>query len=138
MKKILGIIVVAIIVILVLALVFGKGLGLGKGNGSSDGNSIATSQTTVEESVDADETDETIQVDASSKELPNTITITIKEDKVYVEDKQIADAEELKSYIEEINTDNKEYILKDENSILDTYEWVTNAFDELKIKLGTE
>ena len=138
MKKILGIIVVAIIMILVLALVFGKGLGLGKGNGSSDGNSIATSQTTVEESVDADETDETIQVDASSKELPNKITITIKEDKVYVEDKQIADAEELKSYIEEINTDSKEYILKDENSILDTYEWVTNAFDELKIKLDTE
>ena len=25
--------------------------------------------------------------------------------------------------------------LKDENSILDTYEWVTNVFDELKIKL---
>ena len=52
-----------------------------------------------------------------------------------MEDKQIANAEELKAYIEEINTDSKEYFLKDENSILDTYEWVTNVFDELKIKL---
>lgn len=138
MKKILGIILAVIVVILVLALLLGKGLGLGKGNGSGDGDSKATSQTAVEDSVEADETDETNQVDASSKELPNKITVAIKEDMVYVEDKQIADAEELKSYIEEINTDSKEYILRDENSLLDTYEWVTNVFDELKIKLGTE
>ena len=55
-----------------------------------------------------------------------------------MEDKQIADSEELKAYIEEINTDSKEYVLKDENSILDTYEWVTNVFDDLKIKLVIE
>lgn len=138
MKKLLGILVAVILVVLVLALLFGKGIGFGKGNESGDGDSKVTAQSTVEENVDANETDETAQVDEGSAELLNKITVTIKEDKVYVEDKQIADSEKLKAYIEEINTDSKEYILKDENSILDTYEWVTNVFDDLKIKLVIE
>lgn len=138
MKKILGILVAVILVVLVLALLFGKGIGFGKCNESGDGDSTVTAHTTVEENVDANETDETVQAEESRKELPNKITVTIKEDKVYVEDKQIKGSEELKVYIEEINTDSKEYILKDENSILDTYEWVTNVFDDLKIKLVTE
>ena len=134
MKKILEIIAAAIVV-LILAYVLFKLFKFGGGGGD---NKKPTSQTSVENSIDAHETDETIQDDESSKELPDKITITIKEDKVYVEDVQIADAEKLKNLIEDINTDNKEYVLKDENSIYDTYEWVTNVFKELKIKLVSE
>ena len=134
MKKILEIIAAAIVV-LILAYVLFKLFKFGGGGGD---NKKPTSQTSVENSIDAHESDETIQADASSKELPDKITITIKEDKVYVEDVQIADAEKLKNLIEDINTDNKEYVLKDENSIYDTYEWVTNVFKELKIKLVSE
>lgn len=138
MKKILGILAAVIFVMLVLALFIGKGIGFGKGNGSGDGDSKVVVQTTVEEDTDSNKTDETVHEDGSTKELPDKITITINEDKVYVENKQIADSDELTTYLEEINTDSKEYILKDENSILDTYEWVTNVFDDLKIKLVTE
>jgi biopolymer transport protein ExbD len=71
-------------------------------------------------------------------DLPDTITVTIREDKVYVEDKEIADADALKSYIETINTDDRKYKLVDDNSIRATYEWVTGVFDELKIPLSEE
>lgn len=137
-KKVLGILIAVIIVILVLVLLLGKGFGFGNGNGSGNAEGEGTKQTVVEESTEINETDAAIPTEEIEQELPDEITITIKEDKVFVEDKQIENSEELKTYIEEINTDSKEYYLVDENSILDTYEWVTSVFDELKIKLVTE
>ena len=39
-----------------------------------------------------------------------------------------------KIYVKEVNNDEKEFQLKDENSILDTYEWVMNVLESLRIR----
>ena len=126
MGKILGIgSVLAIIVIVILVLFFK--FGVGNGDGSGDGSTELSSQESVEVIEPENNTD--------NQDLPNTIIVIIKENQVFVEEKQIEDADELKQYIEEINTDERKFELKEENSIMDTYEWVTKVFDELEIQL---
>ena len=43
--------------------------------------------------------------------------------------------EELKKYVEEYNSDSRTFTLEEEESILDTYNWVKEVFDELDIQL---
>ncbi len=129
-------IVLIILAVLLLFLLnkfgFGFGNGLGFGNGERIQNSDASETQTVTE-----ENEERSTGDLSAS-LPQLVTVTIREDKVYVEDKEISDAEELKEYIESINTDDREYRLVDENSIRATYEWVNAVFDELKISVKAD
>jgi len=141
MKKFLGFLAVVVIVAVILLLIFGNGLGLGFGNGLGFGSETRTTES-ADDAVDNEVAEPDVPEDSrgisEDETLPDLITVTIREDKVYVEDKEISDAEELRAYIEEINNDTREYKLVDENSIRDTYEWVVEVFDELKIKLVTE
>ena len=43
--------------------------------------------------------------------------------------------QELKKYVEEYNSDSRTFTLEEEESILDTYNWVKEVFDELDIQL---
>ncbi len=142
MKRVFALFIVIMAIIIILFLVFGKGVGFGGGNGKGEGNS-SEAKSLAEENLSSKESEQPVRQGSSidekeSAELPNRITVTIKQDKVYVEDKQIDNAEALKDYIEKINTDSKEYFLKDESSILETYEWVSRVFADLKIPLNAK
>ncbi len=146
-----GSLIVIVIVIIVLAVLFCLGKcsgffpGAGNGSAAAEGSGNTEAEKTAEnEAEPADESAEPAAQDhrENAEEepeepvLPDKITVKIVEDKVYVENEEFADAESLKAYIEEINTDSREYYLEDENSILDTYEWVKGVFEELKIPLN--
>ena len=135
LKLLLWIVVIGFIAVLILY------FGFGKDNGDKLGNSTDTSDSgVVQEEADLSSgTGNSVNLDTENdednKDSISKYTVTIREDQVFVGDKQIKNAEELKAYIEEINTDQAEFRLKDENSILDTYEWVTKVFEELKIRV---
>lgn len=134
MKKFLGI-VVSVIVVLVILFLLSQGLGFGLG-GSGFGKSEG--KDSEEKTTQAASTEEP-KTDIDEEEvLSKIVTVTIKENQVYVGSKAIADKEELKAYIEEINNDERQFKLKEENSIQATYEWVTDTFEELKIQLVPE
>ncbi len=146
--------VAAVAVLIVVAVIsfFFKGFSFGgDGSGNGDGKSAETlhlvddlfePEEPPEESEEAiqntegqkDKTDMKDQADETGK-LPKVIIVTIQKDKVFVGEKEFADAKALKQYIEEINSDEREFKLKDENSILDTYEWVTEVFEDMKVQL---
>ena len=143
MNKVLGVLAVVVIIVLVLFILFGKGIGFGSGSNSGDDktvedNNVSDAVNTEEIVQPVQEKEEESDETKDEEELPNRIIVTIKEDKVFIEDTQFEDAESLKEYLEEINTDYREFFLKDEGSILDTYEWVKEVFDELKITLNVE
>ncbi len=153
---------IVLIILIILSLIFyfsmfgldgGTGDGMEEVGGSSssssnyavaDDTSVLSSDSTaaVSTASTADSTEvnstSTENGASASSELPQEITVTIHEDEVYVEDRQISDAEELREYLEEINTDGREYRLNDEDSILETYEWVHEVFEELNITLVEE
>ena len=141
MKKVLGIVVVLAVIAVILWLIFGKGIGFGNGDGNGEGTVTEESSS---ESAEAEERslpqeDEAANEDTdesdNEKILPDKITVIIQEDKVFVEDKQFEDADTLKEYIEEINSDSRVFYLEDKDSILATREWVEGVFEELQIKL---
>ncbi len=135
MKKVVVAVLFLIVILAIIVLLKGCGLGFGTGVGTGDGEGKAPEAAVSQETTK--QVSNTDSLNDDEKSLPNRITVTIKEDKVFVEEMQIEDAESLKDYIEEINTDTREYFLKDENSILDTYDWVTGVFEELKIVLNS-
>ena len=67
--------------------------------------------------------------------IPDNIIVTIKKDVVTINGHQVADRDELKKYVEEYNSDSRTFTLEEEESILDTYNWVKEVFDELDIQL---
>lgn len=139
MKKFLRILVLLVILGVALLLLFGDRFGLGFGTGLGFGQAADSSERSDSTESDASGSGDSVRgMETDPADLPDTITVTIREDKVYVEDKEIADAYALKSYIETINTDDRKYKLVDDNSIRATYEWVTGVFDELKIPLSEE
>ena len=139
MKKFLRILVLLVILGVALLLLFGDRFGLGFGTGLGFGQAADSSERSGSTESDASGSGDSVRgMETDPADLPDTITMTIREDKVYVEDKEIADADALKSYIETINTDDRKYKLVDDNSIRATYEWVTGVFDELKIPLSEE
>ena len=127
--KVILILLVIIAILVAIILFGGKGFGFGNGgDGINDGNANVESEVSTDDS----------QADVTGGEegdLGTTVVVTIKGEQVFVGDKEFADASALKAYIEEINADGKEFKLKDENSILATYEWVNEVFEELKIQL---
>ena len=139
MKKFLRILVLLVILGVALLLLFGDRFGLGFGTGLGFGQAADSSERSDRTEGEASGSGDSVRgMETDPADLPDTITVTIREDKVYVEDKEIADADALKSYIETINTDDRKYKLVDDNSIRATYEWVTGVFDELKIPLSEE
>lgn len=139
MKKFLRILVLLVILGVALLLLFGDRFGLGFGTGLGFGQAADSSERSGSTESEASGSGDSVRgMETDPADLPDTITVTIREDKVYVEDKEIADADALKSYIETINTDDRKYKLVDDNSIRATYEWVTGVFDELKIPLSEE
>lgn len=147
MKKLFGILGVVVVVLLVLFFRNGFGLGgSGTGTGTRDLSSVQEG-TLVEEDIEievdtSNVIEETIkkenEIESNKQENEETMIyddsiITIKETQVFVGNKEFFNEEELKKYIEEINYDEKEFQLNDENSILETYEWVMEVLESLKI-----
>lgn len=139
-KAIVIILLIILIALIVLAIWFfsthGFGFGNGNGNGiissnSEDGDGTQENASSDTEAVTTEESKTEATTEAGDI---NEITIKIKEDKVWVNDKEIADKDALKSYLEEINDDNKKYTLEQEDAILATYNWVVEVLDELKIE----
>ena len=54
---------------------------------------------------------------------------------VTVNGQKCANKEELKAYLEKVYSDDRIFILEDENAILASYEWVEEACSELGIDL---
>ena len=137
MKKVLGIVVVLAVIAVILWLIFGKGIGFGNGEGTVTEESSSEAAEAEERSLPQEDeaADEDTDESDNEKILPDKITVIIQEDKVFVEDKQFEDADTLKEYIEEINSDSRVFYLEDKDSILATREWVEGVFEELQIKL---
>ncbi len=70
-----------------------------------------------------------------NEQIPDTIIIKISENEVTVNGQKCADKEELKAYLEKVYSDDRIFILEDENAILASYEWVEKACNELGIDL---
>ena len=73
--------------------------------------------------------------DPRNEEIPDVIVVRIKEDKVTINGHEVANQEELRKYVEEYNSDTRTFVLEEEQSILETYNWVKAVFDELDIQL---
>ena len=95
----------------------------------------AEDQKDTEDTKDQKDTEDTKDPVDETEKLPKVVIVTIQKDKVFVGDKEFDSAEALKKYIEEIDSDEREFKLKDEDSILATYEWVIKTFKDLKVQL---
>ena len=73
--------------------------------------------------------------DKAKRKRPLSRHVSIKKDVVTINGHQVADSEELRKYVEEYNSDSRTFTLEEEESILDTYNWVKAVFDELDIQL---
>ena len=125
--------------IIALLLLGGGGyFGLGPGQGMLPGNGDSVQQEQSESQGEAKEAaaqTEQDQKEEAVSEIPDNIIVTIKKDVVTINGHEVADSEELKKYVEEYNSDSRTFILEEEESILDTYNWVKEVFDELDIQL---
>ena len=126
--------------IIALLLLLGGGgyFGLGPGQGLLPGNGDSVQQQQSDGQGEAQETaaqtEQEVKEEAVS-EIPDNIIVTIKKDVVTINGHEVADREELKKYVEEYNSDSRTFTLEEEESILDTYNWVKEVFDELDIQL---
>ena len=127
MKKLLGILL-AVLIIAAILLYLGKGFGLG-GTGSGIGESGQATQSTPASS-QASESSEEI----GEEVISNVVTVTIKEDKVYVGEQEFADEASFKTYIEGINNDQREIKIVEENALQGTFDWAVKVLDDLKVK----
>ncbi len=126
--------------IIALLLLLGGGgyFGLGPGQGLLPGNGDSVQQQQSEGQGEAQETvaqTEQEEKEEAVSEIPDNIIVTIKKDAVTINGHEVADREELKKYVEEYNSDSRTFTLEEEESILDTYNWVKEVFDELDIQL---
>lgn len=125
--------------IIALLLLGGGGyFGLGPGQGMLPGNGDSVQQEQSESQGEAKEAaaqTEQDQKEEAVSEIPDNIIVTIKKDVVTINGHEVADSEELKKYVEEYNSDSRTFTLEEEESILDTYNWVKEVFDELDIQL---
>lgn len=127
MKKLLGILL-AVLIIAAILLYLGKGFGFG-GTGSGTGTSGQTQESVQASSQAAESTEE-----IGEEVISNVVTVTIKEDKVYVGEQEFADEAAFKTYIESINNDQREIKLVEEDALQGTFDWVVKVLDELKVK----
>ena len=88
----------------------GQGFGLGAGNGNGTGSGQAAVQS----------------------EAP---AVVIEGETVTINGNAAKDAEELKGYVEEYNSDTRKFVLTEKEAILETYNWVKGVFDEMGVTL---
>ena len=110
-------VVIVILLIVYFILTFTLGLGGGKGNKKGNG----------------DGTQKGIPLGTKAS-ISKNVEIKIEEDEVWINDKQVKNKKEFKSYIEKINDDDKKYTLVRKRDIQYTYDWVIEALDELNIE----
>ena len=119
---------------------FGLGLGNGQDTGSGSG-AESVQQEAVQETTDtagkaeSDGAADAAAEDSEKEVIPDVIVVTIKEDKVTINGHEVADQAELRQYVEDYNSDTRTFTLQEEQSILETYNWVKAVFDELDIQL---
>ena len=127
------------VVALLLLLGGGGYFGLGPGQDMLPGNGDTVQQEQsageAEAEVQPQETENTQDVKEESSEIPDVIVVRIVQDKVTINGHEVNDKEELKKYVEEYNSDKRTFTLEEEESILGTYNWVKEVFDELDIQL---
>ena len=129
------------IVALILMLGGGGYFGLGLGNGQDTGSGSGTES--VQQETDQKAADQAGSDGAAGSEapdpgeeaVPDVIVVSIKEDKVAINGHEVADQAELRQYVEDYNSDSRTFTLEEEQSILETYNWVKAVFDELDIQL---
>ena len=127
------------VVALLLLLGGGGFFGFGPGHDMLPGNgdTVQQEQSAGEAEAEAQpqETENTQDVKEESSEIPDVIVVRIVQDKVTINGHEVKDKEELKKYVEEYNSDKRTFTLEEEESILGTYNWVKEVFDELDIQL---
>ena len=125
------------VVALLLLLGGGGYFGLGPGQDMLPGNgdTVQQEQSAGEAEAQPQETENTQDVKEESSEIPDVIVVRIVQDKVTINGHEVKDKEELKKYVEEYNSDKRTFTLEEEESILGTYNWVKEVFDELDIQL---
>ena len=113
------------------------GLGPGQDMLPGNGDTVQQDQSAgeAEAEVQPQETENTQDVKEESSEIPDVIVVRIVQDKVTINGHEVKDKEELKKYVEEYNSDKRTFTLEEEESILGTYNWVKEVFDELDIQL---
>ena len=98
-------------------------------------SSLETEELTEETKTVEEEFKTEDKKEETASEIPDNIIVSIKKDVVTINGHQVADSEELRKYVEEYNSDSRTCTLEEEESILDTYNWVKAVFDELDIQL---
>lgn len=114
---------------------FGLGLGSGPGAGSGGGAESVQQDTDQKTAEAADGAAGAEAADPQAEAVPDVIVVRIKEDKVTINGHEAADQAELRKYVEDYNSDSRTFTLEEEQSILETYNWVKAVFDELDIQL---
>lgn len=139
LKRLLGIVIALIIAIVVFKLL-GSKVGFGDGAGKTDLDMSAENiSSTVSDNeqqasgVDEDQNNTGDQSNGTEEADSNVVIVTIEEERVFIGEKEFLDADELRSYLEETNNDDKEYEIKEIQSILATHEWVEAVFKALQI-----
>ena len=119
-----------VLLILVIFLLLGVGFGFGFGNGLFGPGSGSGTNGTGEGGEASQQGSE-----SGGEVIGDTVIIKIEETKVTVNGVECKDKEELKAYLEKIYTDDKIFVLEENNAILGTYEWVEEACKEVGISL---
>ena len=122
-----AIVLLLALIALLLYIFLGNGFGLGDKMGFGKGDGDTEEETTRE--VPSDEP--VLEEDA---EIPSEIHVLVEEKTVTINGHEASDAETLKAYIEKYNSDSVKFYLEDKQAILDTYNMVTDTFDELGIE----
>ena len=104
----------------------GFGLGAGNGNGTGSGQAAVQSEAPAESGS---------QEQRAAQEIPDTIEVVIEGETVTINGNAAKDAEELKGYVEEYNSDTRKFVLTEKEAILETYNWVKGVFDEMGVTL---
>lgn len=127
-RKIVTILILVLLILLVLYLWKGPGFGPGPGGTASQPPETNTA------APNATETEPAANPDGDAK----VIIVRIDGETVSVDGTVVADAEALKQAVLDLYTDGTVFQLEDHDSILATYDWVTQAFQEMSIPLAEE
>lgn len=70
-----------------------------------------------------------------NEKIPNTVIVIIEENRVFINEAEYKDAEELKTYIESVNNDSRVFRLFEDQAIQATHDWVMDVFRELQVEV---
>ncbi|MDO5132659.1 MAG: hypothetical protein Q4D81_06725 [Eubacteriales bacterium] len=120
--------VTAAALVIAIGMLFSGGFGLLPGNGSGgvSGDGTQEKESTVETRANQEENDE---------EIPPTIVVSITENEVTINGHLVENEDELRRYVEDYNSDSRTFVLEEDQSILETYNWVKDVFTDLDIEL---